>query len=244
LFFAVLVSASPSPSPSPSSIPGFRQYDTIAYLEEAFDGYGSTYNSSSDLELTFDQGSAIEQAVAIMFDIQQNQNTLILNAYVQFTATERQSGAVNITICGEATTDPSSFGTSAFNVSSRISTKTCVQWSPPTWEAMLDHGPAQQTPDLSTILQEIMFQPSWSLNSKIVLVIFRTPGYNVTTLRNSFSGDGYAPRLVLTICENCSEFLTIFHCCVPNIFTAMFYSIFSFLFSIFFWSISNLQLHL
>jgi hypothetical protein len=49
-----------------------------------------------------------------------------------------------------------------------------VSWVPPKWSVAGQAGPAQQTPNLAAVIQEIVNRPGWSAGSSLVLIITGT----------------------------------------------------------------------
>ncbi|MCB9290593.1 MAG: metallophosphoesterase [Lewinellaceae bacterium] len=131
---------------------------------------GAVSLTSSDLELTEDAGP---QTVGMRFTgLNIPQGATILNAYIQFTTDENgNTNPCNLTIYGEAADDAQPFSDIDFNISSRQRTAASVGWIPPDWLSIGDAGPGQQTPDLSSLLQEIVNRSGYTSNSAIVLLI-------------------------------------------------------------------------
>ena len=103
--------------------------------EEKFDG-SSVTTSSSDIELVYDSwNSQGLQTVGLRFDnIAIPSNSLITNAYIQFTADESSSGTMTMTINGEDNANAAPFSATANNISGRATTTASVQWSSiPSW---------------------------------------------------------------------------------------------------------------
>ncbi len=134
---------------------------------------GSITLTSSDLELVKDGSS--NQAVGIRFrDIDIPPSSVVINAYIQFTVDEEDSGTANITIQGQDHDDASAFGSSTNNITSRSTTSASVAWNPVPWTTVGEAGIDQQTPDLSTIVQEVIDRPGWSANNSMVFIFTGT----------------------------------------------------------------------
>ena len=109
---------------------------------------------SSDLELVLD---ANLQTVGMRFiGITIPKNAYINTAYIQFQVDETGSSATSLTIRGEAQDNPGTFSTTNKNISSRLKTAASVSWSPPYWTVVDQAGVDQRTPDISTIIQELV----------------------------------------------------------------------------------------
>ena len=46
-----------------------------------------------------------------------------------------------------------------------------VAWAPPAWTTAGEVGPDQQTPDISSIIQEIVNRAGWTANNSMALII-------------------------------------------------------------------------
>jgi hypothetical protein len=98
----------------------------------------------------------------------------IVRSYVQFTVDKAQTGATTLMIEGEASDHALTFGSSKNNIVNRLRTFNHVSWAPAEWPTKGAAGLAQQTPDLSTILQEIVDRPGWASGQGLVLIMTGT----------------------------------------------------------------------
>ena len=92
-------------------------------------------------------------------------------AWIQFEADEVQSEATFLTIQGQDADHAATFTTTAFNVSSRPRTSATVGWEPVAWTTVAAAGPDQRTPDLTSIIQEIVDRPGWAAGNAIAVVV-------------------------------------------------------------------------
>jgi len=166
------------------NIPGSTERRIAASNDDAEEVTGSTVNlSSGDLELIQDGGAQTVglrwTAVAIPV------GATITSAYVQFAAREAQSEVTNLVIRGQAADNPATFASGAGNVSTRPRTTATVNWSPPAW-AVGQAGPGQQTPDLRTVIQEIVDRGGWASGNALAIII------NGTGHRTAWSFNGQA----------------------------------------------------
>jgi len=81
---------------------------------------------------------------------------------------------------------------SDFDISSRTNTTAFVDWDIPDWENTSDEGPAQLTPNLATIVQEIVDRPGWLSGNAMVLKTTDWPNATGTNkgMRHAESRDG------------------------------------------------------
>ena len=131
---------------------------------------GSVSLTSSDLELAED-GSKVQLVGMRFTGLDIPSGALIQNAWIQFTNDEIRTGASALTIKGEAADNAVPFSNSAGNISSRPKTTSEVGWSIPDWITVGEAGTDQQTPDISTVIQEIVSRPGWTTSSALVLTI-------------------------------------------------------------------------
>ena len=95
----------------------------------------------------------------------------VLEAWVQFTAESADSGAANLVISGEAVDDAASFTGADYDITNRTTTAASVAWSPDDWISVGDAGVDQRSPELKSIVQEIVDRPGWvSGNSAVIIV--------------------------------------------------------------------------
>ncbi|MCB0616101.1 MAG: T9SS type A sorting domain-containing protein, partial [Phaeodactylibacter sp.] len=149
--------------------------------------------TSSDLELATDPNLG-SQTVGIRFTgLNIPQGAVITSAYVQFTVDETDNGeACSLNIYGQAADNALTFASVLNDISGRPKTTATVNWAPPAWLGVGDAGPAQQTPDLSAIIQEIVNRGGYTSNSAIALIINGTGNRTAESINGSLNG---APEL-------------------------------------------------
>ena len=136
---------------------------------------GVVDTGSSDLELVFDNSTTGNQTVGIRFaGLLIPPGATIVDAYVQFEVDESTTAAATLTIRGQLAADAATFSETNLNISSRPRTSAFVSWSPPGWPTLQVAGPAQRTPNLAAVLQEIVGQAGWSQGRAIALIITGT----------------------------------------------------------------------
>ena len=155
---------------------------------------GNMSLGSSDLELVFDAGG--NQTVGMRFDgITVAQGATITNAYVQFQTDETSSGQADLTIVGEDVNDAATFSSQSNNVSSRTTTSASVSWpSVPSWLSVGESGPDQRTPNIASVIQEIVDRAGWSSGNALALIITGSGERSAEAYNGSSSG---APLLHL-----------------------------------------------
>jgi len=139
---------------------------------------------SGDLELAYESAGTPpteEQIVGLRFvNIALPKGAQVTIAYVEFEVDETKGGTkpVNLIIEGELTPNASPFRTTANDITNRTSWTTAkVNWSVPNWPAV---DVKFQTPDISSIIQEIVNQEGWVSGNALIL-IFRDDKSNPST---------------------------------------------------------------
>ncbi|MDX2246951.1 MAG: T9SS type A sorting domain-containing protein [Bacteroidia bacterium] len=134
---------------------------------------GSVNRSSTDIELVKD--GSISQVVGLRFrGLNIPQGSIITDAYIQFTTDELDFGATNLTLKAQASDNSDAFGPNPYNISSRPKTTASVAWAPILWNQYGVSGAAQRTPDLSTLVQEVVNRPGWSASSALTMIVSGT----------------------------------------------------------------------
>ncbi len=137
---------------------------------------GSISFTSTDIEMVFDDfQSSGNQTVGLRFNsVDVPQGVIISNAYIQFTTDEINTGATNLTIVGEDVDNADPFTTTTNEITNRIKTQASASWNPPDWNLVGEQSAAQQTTDISSIIQEIVDRPGYAINNSMAIVITGT----------------------------------------------------------------------
>ncbi|QLH07035.1 fibronectin type III domain-containing protein [Nitrosopumilus ureiphilus] len=134
---------------------------------------GDMSRTSSDLELTEDDGD--KQIIGIRFnDISIPQGATIISAGIQFTVDETDDDVTNLEIRGEAADDSLTFSNVDNDISDRAVTSAFVSWSPVEWDTVGESGDDQKTPDMSSVVQEIVNRDGWSSGNSVTFVVTGT----------------------------------------------------------------------
>ena len=147
--------------------------------------------TSSDLELGAEGGGADAQVQGIRFQgIDIPAGSVITSASIQFTVDEADDEPTSVQIYGELSADPAAYSDAVGDITSRARTSAVVAWNDiPVWDdaSIGTAGPDQLTPDLSSVVQEIIDQASWSAGNAIAFIIEGGPDSERTA--ESFNGD-------------------------------------------------------
>ncbi len=150
---------------------------------------------SSDLELANEDAgdpATDEQVIGLRFvEIPLDNGAPVVNAYVEVEVDkvdkQGSEAPVNLIIEGELAPDAAPFEDVANNITDRAVTTAQVKWSVPAWT---ETSAKFQTPDISSILQEIVNQEGWASKNAIVLIIRDDKDNPSTGLREAESYDG------------------------------------------------------
>ncbi len=158
---------------------------------EQFAG-GEMYLDSSDLDLV-DADEGAGQTVGLRFSgLGIPQGAVVSSAWVQFEVDDETS-VDTTTLTVRAQLGPATVFTTAYgDLSNRPVTVASVEWKPSAWENVRAAGVEQRTPELATVIQEVVNSAQWTPASSLVVVITGS-GQRIAS---SFEGSpGGAPLL-------------------------------------------------
>jgi len=112
------------------------------------------------------------QTVGIRFqNVTISRGSKVIRAHIQFRVDEVDSEFTSFEIHTEAQDNTSTFTSARYNIYSRNTSRSAAYWSPPPWLIKGNEGLAQQTSDLSSILQETIERPGWVSGNAVVFII-------------------------------------------------------------------------
>jgi hypothetical protein len=158
-------------------------------------GRGAVNLTSSDMELGVN-GARVSGLRFAGIDIPAG--ATITKAYIQFQAEGSSRGAASFVIHGQDTDNALQFAKTSRNISSRTTTDASVNWNPPDWTAAGAAGTAQQTSDLSAIIQEIIDRPGWQADNALAFIVSGSGARFAESFNGSSAG---APRLIIEYTE-------------------------------------------
>lgn len=139
---------------------------------------GTVSLTNGDLELGVDEpdpGVIVPQQVGLRFQaVTIPPDAIIDSAYIQFTVDETPSLAASLLIQGQAADTAPAFTTALNNISTRTRTTAQVNWTPSGWSPVGAAGPAQQTPSIASIIQELVDRPGWTSGNALALIVSGT----------------------------------------------------------------------
>lgn len=170
-------------------------------VEERADG--SLDEGSSDLEIVQEKTN---QTIGIRFtDLAIPKGAKILDAYIEFTVDEPDKGTnpFDVNIRAEAVADSPAFQNINKNISSRALTKNTVNWKDiPLWVNDGSSGIDQQTPNIASLIQEVIDMDGWKDNNAMTFVI---NGIGNRSAKAFESSPSEAPRLYVTFIKDPSN---------------------------------------
>jgi len=137
--------------------------------EEAASGFVSA--TSADLELV-DEGT-VNQTVGVRFaDMGIPAGAVIESAFVQFQTDQVSDGPASLRIHGEAVDHATTYLDRVNrDITSRPTTISSMLWEPEPWRVLFEAGPAQRTPDIGHIVQEIVDRPGWAAGNAMAFMV-------------------------------------------------------------------------
>ncbi len=98
------------------------------------------------------------------------QGATITSARIQFKASSSDSGTVNLNVTADKVADAPVYAALNNNISGRTQTTAAVAWTPGSWT----NGSFYDTPDLTTVLQEVVNQTDWCYGNATAFTFTRT----------------------------------------------------------------------
>ncbi len=133
----------------------------------------SVSTTSLDLDLSYNEGSRAKQLIGLRFqNLHIPKGATIENAYIQFwvNQTGSPSGKCDLKISGEDSDNSLAFSNNKNNLSERSKTTSQINWNVASWDKGSNGGVRQQTPNLKSIIQEIINRNNYTESSAISLL--------------------------------------------------------------------------
>jgi hypothetical protein len=92
-------------------------------------------------------------------------------AFLQFTVDEVGEKPTQLTIHAEASDSAREFKDDSRNISERARSKASLSWSPAPWKKTGESGAAQKSPDLASLISEVISRPGWKPGNSIAFLI-------------------------------------------------------------------------
>lgn len=151
--------------------------------------------TSTDLELVRDGGDG-DQFVGLRFtNINIPKNAIIDSAFIQFTVDEINSGNTSVNITTEDSDNPSTFTSANNNISNRATNAQSVFWNNiPAWNTAQVATNNQLTPDISSLVKNIIARSGWASGNAISFII---TGTGERTAESYDGGSSESPELIV-----------------------------------------------
>ncbi len=172
---------------------------------------GAVYFTSSDLEMMYDDYEFEPnipngfQKIGLRFqNVYIPDGAVIDSAFIQFRSDEVNSQFAEFLIYAESSGDAAPFDIDdSLTVSGRNVFAGNVYWSPPAWTSAGLIGPAQKTPDVGDLLQQVIDLEDWAPGNDIVFKIVGTgvslTNQNAVRVADSWEGKPtHPPTLIYT----------------------------------------------
>jgi hypothetical protein len=156
---------------------------------------GNIILHNGDLDLARSEGAPEDiKAVGIRFvDIRIPKGTHIKKANLQFTVEDESDEPTDLMIQAELSGNAEPFTRADYSISSRKRTKASVKWSPEPWDFAGERSEKQQSPDLSSLIQEVIDQNNWQEGNALALIISGSGDRDAISFESG--GQRYAPML-------------------------------------------------
>ncbi len=157
---------------------------------------GKMTRSSYAIEMNYYSSQVGNQAIGLRFNnVTIPAGATINQAYIQFGTSKINYSVANQTIRGEYAGNSAAFTMANNNVNARNLTTANATWTPAPWATVGEIGAPQKTPELKTIVQEIIGHPSWSAGNFMTFIL------NGTGARAAYSYEGDSQKAALLVIE-------------------------------------------
>lgn len=174
--------------------PQLLELEISTSADDAEEAVATTVVTLNDADLQLGEDGGLAQIVGLRFpNVTIPTGAVVVNSYIQFEAAAGSLGNSSLVIFGEDADNATAFTATNGNLSGRTTTTATVAWTPLDWEASGAAGPAERTPSVSLILQEIIGRGGWASGNAVVLLISGTGQRDA----EAFDGGGTAATLVI-----------------------------------------------
>jgi hypothetical protein len=154
-----------------SSIVNTRVNQSMDDVEESV-ATGEIYADSGDLEFGYDGTFDSDQYIGLRFrNIGIPPGARVTKAWLEFVADETASEVTNTEIRAVAEDFANPFTAAYYDVSSRTTTSAVTYWNMPEWPI---RGEIHRSPDISSVVQEVIDRQGWLAGNAIAFVISGT----------------------------------------------------------------------
>ena len=175
--FQIFVNATPGASNNASGTPTYPATITAIITSASDDAEDPVGNSNTDISGTHLQivnDWSGDQTIGLRFsDITIPNGSVVDQATIQFTSVTGgfSIGFCDLNISGHYIGNTPTFEEVPNNITSRVVTSTAVNWQPPEWLMGGEQSEKQRTPNLKSVVQEIIDHPEWEQNNALAFII-------------------------------------------------------------------------
>jgi hypothetical protein len=170
--FVAKYTSAPVPPITPGITPVVVESQIAASTDDAEEiiASGTVNTGSRDLEMAEKNNKG--RIVGIRFNgLNIPKDATITEAYLQFQVNDSNSERADLIIAGQAADNAPTFIDANANISSRIQTDASVEWTPEPWNTLGEAGSDQKTPNIASVIQEIVSQEGWSSGNSLAIII-------------------------------------------------------------------------
>jgi hypothetical protein len=160
---------------------------------------GTMLLNSTDIDMVYDSKTTGNQKVGLRFNqVALPKGATVTKAYLQFTVFGKTTATTSLSIYGHDTDNASVFTTAKKNISGRVKTTALVKWIPAGWPTIGAAGADQQTPDIKSVVQEIIDRTGWKSGNSMAFIIMGTGNRSAVAFDSSAAN---AAKLVIEYTE-------------------------------------------
>jgi len=143
-----------------------------------------------------------DQKIGVRFqDVRVPQGVTITSAKIEFTAAQTDTASADLIIYGEDTASAAAFTSASNNVSNRTRTSASVPWPVDAWDTT---DTAEQTPDITSVVQEIVDRSDWCGGQDMAFIIEKDLNSGPRRAHSADGDPSRAPILRIEYDENSS----------------------------------------
>ncbi len=165
----------PVPTPTPTPVPAIKTVSIaspIRFVRDDAEEYvsgGQVDLASSDLEMVIEDS---EQIIGLRFPYMQiPRGVSVTNSFIQFRSDRAFSTATSLRIRAQDIDDAPTLSDIPYDLSQRPLTSAQTDWNNiPAW-ATDEFGAAQRTPNMASVIQELINRTGWKAGNSMVFII-------------------------------------------------------------------------
>lgn len=165
----------------------------IQDAEQKTNAGGFVLVNDNDLQFGLTAGNN-DRIGAMRFTPNIPQGAVITDARIQFTVDGVSTAVSSLVINAEAIDDSPAFQAVTNSLLTRPKTAASVAWAPPTWPTVGARTAAQLTPNIGSVVQEVINRAGWTEGNALAIHI---DGTGLRDARSFMDGPPNAPELII-----------------------------------------------